>query len=139
MNDGSRLELSELMNISEISNRHSNINQKGNDKKVKKGFINSNNYFSNGVQNQENFNYQYNQEHFNYKLKPSPEIKYQTNIAQQQRENIGKESMQEEIRRIVEAMNEGRKSVGKQNGGFQKMNSKQYLNENRSLTSRNNA
>ena len=46
--------------------------------------------------------------------------------------------MQEEIRRIVEAMNEGRKSVGKQNGGFQKMNNKQHLNENRSLTSRNN-
>ena len=49
MNDGSRLELSELMNISEISNRHSNANQKGNDKKAKKGFINPNNYFSTGV------------------------------------------------------------------------------------------
>jgi len=37
------------MNISEISNIHSNVNQKGHDKKVKKGFINPNNYFSAGI------------------------------------------------------------------------------------------
>lgn len=46
--------------------------------------------------------------------------------------------MQEEIRRIVEAMNEGRKSVNKQQGGgFQKLINKQNNAENRSLTSRN--
>lgn len=36
-------------------------------------------------------------------------------------------------------MNEGRKSVSKQHGGFQKINNKQHIGENRSLTSRNNA
>lgn len=45
--------------------------------------------------------------------------------------------MQEEIRRIVEAMNEGRKSVSKQN--MQKVHAKQNFcdNRDRALTSRN--
>ncbi len=39
--------------------------------------------------------------------KPSPEVKYQTHMANR---NVGKESMQEEIRKIVEAINEGKSS-----------------------------
>lgn len=36
-------------------------------------------------------------------------------------------------------MNDGRKSVSKQNGGFKKINNKENQGENRSLTSRNPA